>query len=895
MAMRAALDSCRRKAWRVIPALALAALACEADMAVRVDEATQRYTICDGGAPVLTYNFGSVPVPAGVSGKYAVARSDYVHPLFGPNGEVLTRDYSPDHPHHRGIYWAWPEVTYKGETRDLHALQGVFERPVRIVSRKANAEGAELVAENLWKWGDQEPIVREFATIRVSPARDGIRPIDFHFRFEALVEGVTLARRQKSHYGGFNVRLSAREAQAIDKHVATNAVPWPEAWAELRGVPPGSKEAVGILILQSPVNPGYPGDWIDYPELNWLQPTFPAAGTAYPLNVGDPLTLNFRVLVRNGPGLAVPPATLFSEYTAGIPCLPEALAAYKAGDDRRALTRFEVQLRAVKGRGGLTSGEEPFEQRLLTLLAMPSASGDFKRWACSQLVIAGSDACIPTVAPILGDDVAWMQAADVLLSRPGDAGLAALRAALPALPASRRASVCHLLGVRRDPRAVSILTAQAAAAESDVARAAVSALGAIGTPGAADALLTLTVADPVRDALWDARLLVADRLSAGPSGKAAIGLYDQVWYDAAAKPWHRAGALCGLARVASSAAAPRVAWALASEDVYLRSGAASALCALGDSDLAAFRKSFGEAPAGVRLALLEAWSARGLRSAEPEALASLADEDPGVRLAAVRALRSIGTAAAVGPLLSIAAAGGVPGKEADSVLAQLNGSGVENALRRATRDANEERAAAATSLVGARRGRGYAETLLAAVEDGRPACAREALIVLRNEGLPAHLTALRRCLVASNTVDRAGLAKVMVAICKRANEPGPCLYSALAGKPPIEGPARDAMLSALPAIGGPVALTFVTLTRDEASVRALINWPDDAAAAPLLAVAQRDDVDPSLRALAAAGFVQFAKRVLPVARQAEELAKVMSHLPDEAARAELTKYLETLK
>ena len=59
-----------------------------ADLSIRVDETTQKYTIMDGGKPVLTYNFGTVPVPEGVGGKYAVARGNYVHPVYGPNGEA---------------------------------------------------------------------------------------------------------------------------------------------------------------------------------------------------------------------------------------------------------------------------------------------------------------------------------------------------------------------------------------------------------------------------------------------------------------------------------------------------------------------------------------------------------------------------------------------------------------------------------------------------------------------------------------------------------------------------------------------------------------------------------------------------------------------------------------
>src|SRR5699024_3188858 len=48
--------------------------------------------------------------------KYAVPRSNYIHPLYGLEGEMLTRDWPEGaHPHHRGIFWAWPEVEYGSE------------------------------------------------------------------------------------------------------------------------------------------------------------------------------------------------------------------------------------------------------------------------------------------------------------------------------------------------------------------------------------------------------------------------------------------------------------------------------------------------------------------------------------------------------------------------------------------------------------------------------------------------------------------------------------------------------------------------------------------------------------------------------------------------------------
>jgi hypothetical protein len=296
-------------------ALLLACAAQAADgLAILEDAATGRYTITEGAKPVLTYNFATVPVPSDVTGKYAVARSDYVHPLYGPGGEVLTKDYSPDHPHHRGLYWAWPEVTWKGETRDLHALQGVFARPVRIVRKETSDACAVLEAENVWKWGDVDPIVKELATITVWRKKERLRTIDFQFRFEALADGVTLARRGRAHYGGFNMRLSARADQKIVTHTGDTTQTPRQTWACLSGIPPEGKQPVSVVLLQAPANPEYPGDWVQFPNLNWLQPTFPSKATAYALTQDAPLTLRYRVVVYEGDIGEATLARLWPEY-----------------------------------------------------------------------------------------------------------------------------------------------------------------------------------------------------------------------------------------------------------------------------------------------------------------------------------------------------------------------------------------------------------------------------------------------------------------------------------------------------------------------------------------------------------------------------------------------------
>jgi len=275
-------------------------------MQARQDSASGQIDISQNGKPVLRYNYKTIE-PGAVLDKvtpanriYARARSDYIHPLCGLQGEVLTRDWSPDHPHHRGIYWAWPEVDFGTNRGDLHALQKVFARPTGKIRLQSGPDYAEIEAENLWQWEDREPIVREQAIIRAHRATEQGRVIDLAFRFVALKDGVTLARRGTEHYGGLNIRMATPASQDITVHTdPSNAVPR-RAWSDLSGVFAGASAPSGLTVFQYQGNIDYPGDWVQYPNLSWCQPTFPATGTRYALRRDQPLVLRYRLFVHAG-------------------------------------------------------------------------------------------------------------------------------------------------------------------------------------------------------------------------------------------------------------------------------------------------------------------------------------------------------------------------------------------------------------------------------------------------------------------------------------------------------------------------------------------------------------------------------------------------------------------
>jgi hypothetical protein len=272
----------------------------------RQDAASGQFDITDAGHPVLRYNYATVEPGdfitnvAPANRIYARPRSDYIHPLFGLDGETLTKDWSKDHPHHRGIYWAWPEVDWRGQRGDLHALQHVFARPTGRCVGTSGPVFAQLEAENVWKWEDGESLVHERAIIRAYHANGGDRLVDLEFQFTALNDTVSLARRGTLHYGGLNIRLAKVLDQETAFHTdATNAAPR-MAWAELSGKFGDAAQACGIVVLQHSANPCYPGDWVKFPELNWFQPTFPARGLRYALKKGEPLVLRFRLWLHRG-------------------------------------------------------------------------------------------------------------------------------------------------------------------------------------------------------------------------------------------------------------------------------------------------------------------------------------------------------------------------------------------------------------------------------------------------------------------------------------------------------------------------------------------------------------------------------------------------------------------
>ena len=290
----------------------------------KVDRDLLAVDVSEGSAPVLRYNQGTVPPPAEIvehfekkkKPPFFYARGDYIHPVYGPNGEALTDDYSMNHPHHRGICWAWPVVCWKGESRDIWAVRvlpeepgGIWARPVSLDRVEGGPALALIEAENVWKWGDEEPVVQEFVTIRAFRAKGRCRFIDVEVRLIALVDDLSIGGRPGAGYGGFTFRTYPEfDGRKIDMHIdPANAEPR-QAWFHLTGNFPDGKGAAGMVLMEHTSNPDYPSypdpqnsDKIPgaYPRWRTVQPAWPG-DRKVPLAKDKPLVFKHRLWIHPG-------------------------------------------------------------------------------------------------------------------------------------------------------------------------------------------------------------------------------------------------------------------------------------------------------------------------------------------------------------------------------------------------------------------------------------------------------------------------------------------------------------------------------------------------------------------------------------------------------------------
>ena len=143
------------------------------DPSIKVTNQAGNLVITSEGKNVLQYNLVEAPLPEGADEIYG--RTGYIHPLWTPSGEVLTRINPGDHYHHYGIWNPWTHTQYLGEVIDFWNLatgDGTV-RPTTLTSTTSNNlfGGFKVIHDHVYLKGKTkvgyEVILKEEWNVRV--------------------------------------------------------------------------------------------------------------------------------------------------------------------------------------------------------------------------------------------------------------------------------------------------------------------------------------------------------------------------------------------------------------------------------------------------------------------------------------------------------------------------------------------------------------------------------------------------------------------------------------------------------------------------------------------------------------------------------------------------------
>ncbi len=555
-----------------------------------------------------------------------------------------------------------------------------------------------------------------------------------------------------------------------------------------------------------------------------------------------PLAATLLVVVACGIAAAAPaPAVTKADVAKAV----ADLAGYKSGEDHAPVQNMATLLQHIAGKAGLL---RQTERGLIGLLA-GEADLEAKLQACQVLARIGSEACIPILEKMLADPTTNHMACWALQPNPSPKADAALRSALAGTKGKATVCICGVLGHRRDAASTAALAKLAAAGDPMVAESALSALGKISGAEVATILADARkrVPDVLRPAATDAYLQCAGRMATAGQAAPAAAIYNDVLAADAPLRFHR-GALLGLMRTAGADAIPLVLKTIRSNDPKMRAAAIANIPELkGEGITRQLAAEMPNLPPDAQVLLIGALASRGDTAANEAVLKATGSASAEVRAAAVAALADIGDASCVTFLARAAADAKTDSEKQAALLSlrRLKGDGVDEAVTKSMAGAKPEARALLIDILLSRSAAGAVPAILKEAGSGDEGVRKAAFRALGVLAKAKDLAALVDLLVGlRGDAGRDDAERTVIEVARKVADEGARADAALAALAKATSTAaKGSMLRVLRGIAGAKALNAVkAAVKDaepairDAAIRALADWPDAAAVAPLMDV-----------------------------------------------------------
>lgn len=278
--------------------------------------------------PLLSYGYETVYPPQGVDSAYK--RSGFIHPLWSPNGQVLTRIQPKDHYHHYGIWNPWTHTLVKGDTIDFWNI-GSGKATVRFSKFNSTINGSvltgfESVHEHviLKPKPEQVAITEKQNWVVFQPSKD-FYIIDFTSTLQsAISEPVVLLEYR---YGGLGWRTTEKwnnknsEVLTSAGRTRKDADGSKATWCIVQGAIDG--DYAGMIMLSHPDNHNHPEPLRIWPENQYGRGDMfanfdPTKDMDWKLESGKEYVLRYRLIVFNNKMSAERAQTAW-EYYANSP------------------------------------------------------------------------------------------------------------------------------------------------------------------------------------------------------------------------------------------------------------------------------------------------------------------------------------------------------------------------------------------------------------------------------------------------------------------------------------------------------------------------------------------------------------------------------------------------
>ena len=294
-----------------------------------IQENSEGLELYENGKPVLFYQKALKSLD---SGKYA--RNNYIHPLYSLQGDILTEDFPEDHPHHRGIFWAWHQIHVADSAiSDGWALDN-FVSTIKNVRTEVHLQQAVINILAEWSspvFNNQQPYLIENSSYTVHRLQKNVRLIDMEIRLQAQIDSLHIGgSNDEKGYSGLSIRLKmpddlifrGKSGKVTPENLQVDAGPWMDFTADF-----GKDEnQSGVTLFCHPGNAGYPQKWILRQKSSMQNVVFPGQYTV-PIPEDKPLVLRYRLMIHNG--LSIEEINSFEkEYHQQAIDLSKGLVAY---------------------------------------------------------------------------------------------------------------------------------------------------------------------------------------------------------------------------------------------------------------------------------------------------------------------------------------------------------------------------------------------------------------------------------------------------------------------------------------------------------------------------------------------------------------------------------------